>query len=64
MMEAQSEIVVALERAGFDPCPAIDIAQRAMRIAWEVWNEQAAEIERLKTRGGVPHAGRNPDAFQ
>lgn len=48
MMRAEGVIVVALEDAGFDPCPAIKIAQKAMEIAWDVWNRQAEEIDRLK----------------
>jgi hypothetical protein len=47
MQEATGMIVAELERAGFDPCPAIDIANRAMKKAWGVWSGQAEIIDRL-----------------
>lgn len=57
MMAVESQVTVALERAGFDPCPAINIAQEATRAAWGVWNKQAEEIARLKAQAYAENAG-------
>lgn len=47
MMEVESLVRVELERSGFDPCPAIKIAQDATAKAWDIWNLYQAEYERL-----------------
>lgn len=38
MMAVQGQIVNELERAGFDPCPAIKIAGDATAKAWDIWS--------------------------
>ncbi len=46
MMCAEGCIVAALEAHGYDPCPAIKIAQEAMEYAWDAWDEQERTIRR------------------
>lgn len=48
MMAIEGDIVKALERNGFDPCPAIKVAQCATRKAWDVWNMFMTERVRLR----------------
>lgn len=48
MNEVQGEITAAFERSGFDPCPAIKIAQEATEKAWMIWNRFVMERQRMK----------------
>lgn len=48
MMNVQSKVVVALERAGYEPCAAIDIANEVTREGWAIWNDLMEELESLK----------------
>ncbi len=55
MQEVEMQITSELERAGFDPCPAIKIAQAATTKAWDVWNELITENERLRAALEAEH---------
>ncbi len=48
MQAVQMGIVSELERAGFDPCPAIKIAAAATSEAWDIWGKFISENERLR----------------
>jgi hypothetical protein len=48
MMCAEGEITAALERHGFDPCPAGRVASDCTRRVWDVWGKLLTERDRAQ----------------